>query len=134
MATSRCWTGPPTRRFIKVKQYLLSVYQPDGAPPPPEVLGPIMEKVDKWRAELQASGAWVFGGGLEAASTATVLRVADGEVVMTDGPFTEGKEHLGGVSVITAADLDEALDWGRQFTEITGLPLEVRPVRDSGQA
>jgi hypothetical protein len=117
-----------------MKQYLLSVYQPDGAPPPPEILGPMMEKVDKWRAELQASGAWVFGGGLEAASTATVLRVAGGEVVMTDGPFTEGKEHLGGVTVISVADLDEALHWGRQFTEITGLPLEVRPVRDSGQA
>jgi hypothetical protein len=117
-----------------MKQYLLSVYQSDGAPPPPDVLGPIMEKVGKWRAELQATGAWVFGGGLEAASTATVLRLAGGEVVMTDGPFTEGKEHLGGVTVINVADLDEALDWGRQFTEITGLPLEVRPVVDAGQA
>jgi len=117
-----------------MKQYLLSAYQRDGGPPPPEVLGPIMEKVGKWRAELQAAGAWVFGGGLEAASTATVLRVSGGEVVMTDGPFTEGKEHLGGITVITAADLDEALDWGRQFTDITGLTVEVRPVRDSGQA
>jgi len=117
-----------------MKQYLLSVYQPTSAPPPPEVLGPIMEKVDKWRSELQAAGAWVFTGALEAPSTATVLRVSGGEVVMTDGPFTEGKEHLGGFSVISAADLDEALDWGRQFAEITGLALEVRPVRDGNQA
>jgi hypothetical protein len=114
-----------------MKQYLLSVYQPDGAPPPPDVLGPIMEKLGKWRAELQASGAWVFGGGLEASTTATVLRVSGGDVIMTDGPYTEGKEHLGGITVISAADLDEALHWGRQFAEITGLPLEVRPVVDA---
>ena len=118
-----------------MKQYLLSVYQPDTARPSPEVLGPIMEKVGKWRGELQAAGAWVFGGGLEAASTATVLRASGGDVIMTDGPFTEGKEHLGGISVIWAADLDEALNWGRQFAEITGLPLEVRPVAvDTAQA
>jgi hypothetical protein len=117
-----------------MKQYLLSVYQADGVTPSPEVLGPIMEKVGKWRAELQAAGAWVFGGGLEAPSTATVLRVSGGDLVMTDGPYTEGKEHLGGVTVIRAADLDEALDWGRQFAEITGLPLEVRPVQDAAQA
>jgi hypothetical protein len=113
-----------------MKQYLLSVYQPDGAPPPPEVLGPIMAKVGKWRGELEAAGAWVFTGALQPASTATVLRISDGEVVMTDGPFTEGKEHLGGFTVIAVADLDEALDWARQFAEITGLPLEIRPVYD----
>ena len=111
-------------------QYLLSVYQPDTDPPPPEQLGPIMAKVGKWRAELEAAGAWVFTGALQPASTATVLRISGGEVVMTDGPFTEGKEHLGGFTVIAVADLDEALDWARQFAEITGLPLEIRPVYD----
>ena len=111
-----------------MKQYLLSVYQPDGGPPPPDVLGPIMEKVGNWRDELEAAGAWVFTGALQPGSTATVLRVSGGEVVMTDGPFTEGKEHLGGFTVIQVADLDEALKWGRQFAEITGLTLEVRPV------
>ena len=69
-------------------QYLLSVYQPDGAPPSPQVLGPIMQKVHAWNNELKAAGAWVFTGGLHPASTATVLRVTDGDVVMTDGPFT----------------------------------------------
>jgi hypothetical protein len=113
-----------------MKQYLLSVYQPDGAPPPADVLGPIMEKVGNWRDELEAAGAWVFTGALQPGSTATVLRVRGGEVVMTDGPFTEGKEHLGGFTVIQVADLDEALKWGRQFAEITGLALEVRPVYD----
>jgi hypothetical protein len=118
------------KEVYAMKQYLLSAYQPDGAPPPTEVLGPIMAKVGKWRAELEAAGAWVFTGALQPASTATVLRISGGDVIMTDGPFTEGKEHLGGFTVIAAADLDEALDWARQFAEITGLPLEVRPVYD----
>ncbi|MGH3303548.1 MAG: YciI family protein [Streptosporangiaceae bacterium] len=109
-------------------QYLISVYQPDTNPPPPDVLGPIMEQVAKWRSELEAAGAWVFTGGLQPPSTATVLRVRDGEVVITDGPFTEGKEHLGGFTVIRAADLDEALRWSQQFAEIAGLPVEVRPL------
>ncbi len=113
-----------------MKQYLISVYQPDTAPPPPEVLGPIMAKVGTWRAELEAAGAWVFTGGLEAPSTATVLRGSGGGVVMTDGPFAEGKEHLGGFTVIKVGDLDEALSWSRKFAEITALPVEVRPMVD----
>jgi hypothetical protein len=130
MATSRPHVRPADTEVDPMKQYLLSVYQPDGAPPPPEVLGPIMTKIGEWRDELEAAGAWVFTGALQPASTATVLRITGGDVVMTDGPFTEGKEHLGGFTVIAAADLDEALDWARQFAEITGLPLEVRPVYD----
>jgi len=113
-----------------MKQYLISVYQPDTAPPPPEVLGPIMQRVAAWRRELEAAGAWVFTGGLQPPSTATVLRVRDGEAVLTDGPFTEGKEHLGGFTVVRAADLDEALAWSRKFCDITGLPVEVRPLAD----
>ncbi len=110
--------------------YLLSVYQPDGDAPPPEVLDPIMERVGTWNAGLKAAGAWVFTGGLHPPSTATVLTPADGEIVITDGPFIEGKEHLGGFTVIAVPDLDAALDWARQFTEITGLPVEVRPAYD----
>ena len=108
-------------------QYLLSVYQPDGPPPPPEVLDPIMKQVQAWRDELEAAGAWVFTGGLYPAETATVLRPPGGGALITDGPFTEGKEHIGGFTVIRAADLDEALSWGRKLTEITRLPVEVRP-------
>jgi hypothetical protein len=111
--------------------YLLSVYQPDGQTPPPEVLGPIMEQVGAWNAKLKAAGAWVFTGALHPPSTATALRPANGEIVITDGPFIEGKEHLGGFTVIDAPDLDAALDWARQFTEITGLPVEVRPAYES---
>jgi hypothetical protein len=109
-------------------QYLLSVYQPDGPPPPPEVLDPIMKQVQAWREELEAAGAWVFTGSLYPPGTATVLRPQpDGGLFTTDGPFAEGKEHIGGFTVIRAADLDEALSWGRKFTEITRLPVEVRP-------
>jgi hypothetical protein len=111
-------------------QYLIGAYQPDTAPPPPEVLGPIMERLATWRGDLQAAGAWVFAAGLQPPSSATVLRVRDGEVVITDGPFTEGKEHLGGFTVIQVADLDAALNWSRQFSEITGLPVEVRPIAE----
>jgi hypothetical protein len=113
-----------------MKQYLISVYQPDSGTPPPEVLGPIMERVTAWRRDLEAAGAWVFTAGLQPATTATVLRVRDGEAIITDGPFTEGKEHLGGFSVIRAADLDEALAWSRKFCDITGLAVEVRPLVD----
>ena len=110
-------------------QYLLTMYQPDGDPPPPEVLGPMMEKIAAWRQDLQAAGAWVFTGGLHPASTATVVRSQHGDVVMTDGPFAEGKEHMGGFTVISVADLDAALEWGRQIAEISTLPCEVWPLR-----
>jgi hypothetical protein len=110
-----------------MKQYLLSVYQPDGDPPPPEILGPIMETLETWNNDLKAAGAWVFTGGLAPPSTATVLRATDGSLAMTDGPFAEGKEHLGGFTVIVAPDLDAALAWGSRLAEITTLPIEVRP-------
>lgn len=110
-----------------MKQYLLSIYQPDGDPPPPEFLDEVMARVGAWDAEVKAAGAWVFSAGLHPASTATVVRSRDGDALMTDGPFTEGKEHLGGFTVITAPDLDAALDWGRKLAEATTLPIEVRP-------
>jgi len=111
-----------------MKLYLLSVYQPDGDPPPPEVLEPIMRKVHALREELQAAGAWVFSGGLHAPSTATVVRARDGDIVTTDGPYIEGKEHIGGFTVIKAPDLDAALEWGRKTATATTLPIEVRPI------
>lgn len=110
-----------------MKNYLLSVYQPDGPIPAPEVLGPIMAAVDTLNAEMQAAGAWVFGGGLFPPDTATVLKVQDGEVGMTDGPYVEGKEHLGGFTIVQAPDLDAALEWGRRLAAATTLPIEVRP-------
>jgi hypothetical protein len=110
-----------------MKQYLISVYEPDGTPPPPEILDPIMAGIEAIRADLRAEGAWVFSGGLHAPSTATVLRASDGDVLVTDGPFAEGKEHLGGFTIIKAPDLDAALAWGRRYALVIGLPIEVRP-------
>ncbi|MBO3751648.1 hypothetical protein J5X84_36715 [Streptosporangiaceae bacterium NEAU-GS5] len=108
------------------QQYLLTIYQPDG--PPPDDIGEIMRDVNQATADLKASGAWVFNGGLHPASTATVVRARSGaEALMTDGPYTEGKEHVGGVVIIQAADLDAALVWARRMAEATRLPIEVRP-------
>jgi hypothetical protein len=117
-----------------MKRYLLNVMQPDGDPPPPEVLGQIMQELDVLNQELRAAGAWVFQGGLHPPSTATVLRPAGGDVLITDGPFTEGKEHVGGFSVIAAPDLDAALEWGRRLALATTLPIEVRPFRGDTEA
>lgn len=110
-------------------QYLLSVIQPAGEPPPPEDLEPIMRAVGALQEEMRAAGVWVFAGGLHDPSTATVVRVEDGEVLMTDGPWIEGKEHVGGFTIIRAPDLDAALEWGRKAAQATTLPIEVRPFR-----
>jgi hypothetical protein len=117
-----------------MKQYLLSVYQPDGDPPPPEVLGPIMRDLDALNQEMKAAGAWVFTAGLHPVSTATVVRVKDGDVFMTDGPFAEGKEHLGGFTIIKAPDLDAALEWAGKMARAIGLlPIEVRPLQGEAE-
>jgi hypothetical protein len=116
-----------------VKQYLLSVYQPDGDRPPPEFLEKVMRDVDTLNDELKAAGAWVFAGGLHPPDTATVLRVCGSDVLTTDGPFTEGKEHIGGFTVIKAPDLDAALEWGRKLTRATTLPIEVRPFQGEAE-
>ena len=112
-------------------QYLLSMIQPDGPIPPAEVLGPIMQEVQAVRNEMKSAGAWVFSGGLHPPSTATVVRYQGGEWFMTDGPFAEGKEHIGGVMVIRVPDLDAALEWARKLSRATTLPIEVRPFRES---
>ncbi len=116
-----------------MKQYLLSVYQPDGPPPPSVDMGKVMRDVDALTRELKAAGAWVFAGGLHPASTATVVRLKDGDVLTTDGPYAEGKEHIGGFTIIKAPDLDAALEWGRKLTRATTLPVEVRPFQDGAE-
>jgi hypothetical protein len=120
-----------------MKQYLLSIYQPDGDAPPPEILEKVMRDVNALVEETKAAGVWVFNGGLHPPSTATVVRYQRGEVLITDGPFAEGKEHIGGFLIIKAPDLDAALEWaGKAARALTlvgrgyidgGLPIEVRP-------
>lgn len=111
-------------------QYLLTVYQPDGEPPPPDELDRIMRDVDAVDEETRAAGVWVFAGKLHPPSTATVLRATGDDVLVTDGPYVEGKEHVGGFTIINAPDLDVALDWARKFAKATTLPIEVRPFQD----
>jgi hypothetical protein len=117
-----------------MKQYLLSVYQPDGPTPPTEFLEPIMRNLAVLNDEMRRAGAWVFAAGLHPPDTATVVRARDrgpdAELVTTDGPFTEGKEHIGGFTIIRAADLDAALAWaGRLARVVSPLAIEVRPMQ-----
>ena len=111
-------------------QYLLSVFQPDGEPPGPEILEPIARGLEVLNRDMREAGAWVFSGGLCPPSTATILRAKDSDVLMTDGPFVEGKEHLGGFTIIEAPDLDAALVWGRRMAQVITLPIEVRPFQE----
>ena len=108
-------------------QYLLSVMQPVGPTPPAEVLGEMAERLDALNRDLRKAGSWVFSGGLHQPDTATVVRAKDGEIVLTDGPFAEGKEFLGGFTIVDVDDLDAALEVAGQLAEITTLPIEVRP-------
>jgi hypothetical protein len=113
-----------------VTQYLLSIYQPDGPAPAPEVMERVARDLHVLNEELKASGSWVFTGGLHAPSTATVVHARAGDVITTDGPYVEGKEHIGGFWIITAPDLDAALEWAGKATRATTLPIEVRPFQD----
>jgi len=109
-------------------QYMLAVHSVDGAPQPsPEEMQTAFAQVDRVNAELQSAGAWVFGGGLLPPESATVVRVQSGATTMTDGPFAETKEQLGGFWVIECKDLDEALAWAEKCAEACMNPVEVRP-------
>jgi len=109
-------------------QYLLSIYQPDGGVPDAETVARFTAGLHRLNEELRESGSWVFTGGLHAASSATVVRAGG---LVTDGPYVEGKEHIGGIYVISAPDLDAALSWARKAAEATTLPIEVRPFVDA---
>jgi hypothetical protein len=113
-------------------QYLLSVHSvEDEQPPSAAEMERTYRDVDTLNEELQTAGAWVFAGGLHPPATATVVRVSDGEVLTTDGPFAETKEQLGGFWVIQAADLDAALAWAAKATRACGAPVEVRPFQEN---
>ena len=108
--------------------YLLSVcYPADAVQPPPDELTRIMAATEQVHAALVAEGRWVFGGGLADVSTSTTVSATADDVVITDGPFIEAKEQIGGFSVIEAADLDEAIEWARRTSAATTTPIEVRP-------
>lgn len=116
-------------------QYLLSVHSNEAdATPSPEVMERAYAQVDKFNEQIKASGNWVFGGGLHPVTTATVVDATGAEVVTTDGPFVESKEHLAGFWIVEADDLDGALDLARRGSEACGGPVEVRPFQDDSGA
>ena len=112
-------------------QYLLSVHSVDGEAGEPmtdEQMRQSYQQVMALQAEMKSAGAWVFGGRLHEPGTATVVRTSGGgEVLTTDGPFAESREHLGGFYIIEDADLDAALAWAGKVTDTTRRPIEVRP-------
>ena len=117
--------------------YLLSVHSVEGEVRDPlteEEMRQFMERVGVLEDELESAGAWVFGGRLHETDTATVVRVSDGEVLTTDGPFAESKEHLGGFYIIEVEDLDAALGWASKVTSAIKAPIEVRPFWDKPEA
>ena len=114
-----------------MKQYLLSVSHDWNAPmPPAEEMQKSFDQVDALNREMRDAGVWVFAGGLMPPSSATVVRAEKGQVLTTDGPYVETKEQLGGFWVITAADLDEALDWGQRASAACMGAVEVRPFQE----
>src|SRR5262245_25924109 len=95
-----------------MKKYLLSVcYRAEGTPRAPEAVKKRPRDVMALRDGMKAAGVWVFGGGLYPPASATVLRQQNGQPVVTDGPFIESKEQIGGITIVKAPDLDAALVW-----------------------
>jgi hypothetical protein len=116
------------RKDRRMPLYLLSVCYPSGGQPPSsEKLAQITTDVTAVTEAMNKAGAWVFGGGLHDPSSATTVFEQDGNAVLTDGPFIESKEQIGGITIIEVADLDEALDWATQVSRATTTPIEVRP-------
>jgi hypothetical protein len=112
-------------------QYLLTVHMVEGAPEPsPQEMQKAYADVDTLNTQIQAAGAWVFAGGLHPPTIATVVRASGEELVVTDGPFVAGKEHVGGFWIIDVADLDAALAWAGKATVACNAPVEVRPFQD----
>jgi hypothetical protein len=109
-------------------QYVLNMIQPVGVVPPPEVLEPVMRELTALNEEMKAAGAWVFAAALHQPEASTVVRADGDDVLVTDGPYAEGKEFVGGFDLVQADDLDGALAWAGRIARIVGLPIEVRPV------
>jgi hypothetical protein len=116
-----------------MSRYMLSVHSVAGQvrePMPAEEMQHSWQQINMLEAEMKSSGAWVFSGRLHEPDTATVVRVANGEVLTTDGPYAEAREHLGGFYIVNAVDLDAALALAAKVTRVIGAPIEVRPFAD----
>ncbi len=117
-------------------QYLLAVHNVEGENPyaTDEDMQKAFAAVDAFNVQLQEQNVWVFGGGLQPPSTATVVDARGGDLLVTDGPFAEAKEQLGGFWIIDAPDLDAAMKWAAEGSAACGNPVEVRPFQDEPSA
>jgi hypothetical protein len=115
-----------------MKTYLISLFSPDGPPPAEVDLGRIITDLEVVNDEIRAAGSWVFAGGLGDQASATTIRKSDAvaDAVLTDGPFIEAKEHLGGFTIVRSDDYDVVLGWAERIAGVTGPPVEVRPFVD----
>ncbi len=113
-----------------MRQYLLGVYSDESAPVSDEQMQAAYKAVDEFNRELMETGAWVFAGGLQPLASSSVVRAQGGQVVVTDGPFAETKEQIGGFWVVAAADLDAALELAARGARACGWPVEVRPFQE----
>lgn len=114
-----------------MSRYILSVIEPTGGTVPDNI-DEIVRDVTELDDAMKQAGIWVFAAGLHGPQSATTIRHDEnGQLLMTDGPFAEGKEHVGGFSVIEVPDLDSALDWARRLAKATTLPVDVRPFREA---
>jgi hypothetical protein len=114
-------------------QYLLSAHSVEGQAREPmtqEEMTSLMGRIQALEEEMKSAGAWIFGGRLDQPDAATVVRVSDGVVLSTDGPFAETKEHLGGFYIIEAADRDAALSWASKTAGCVNTAIEVRSFWD----
>ena len=118
-------------------EYLLSVHIAQGEvhrPMTKEEMQESYKEVQALEREMKSAGAWVFGGRLHDPDTATVVRVSGNDVLTTDGPFVESKEHLGGFYIVEAGDLDAALSWASKTADCVKTAIEVRPLWDPREA
>jgi len=110
-------------------QYLLALYRADDEVIPPERSRQVWAGVNALGDKMTDAGAFVFKGGLHGGTeSATVVRQSGGDFLVTDGPYTETKEHLAGFWIINAADLDAALEWAKLASAAELRPIEVRPL------
>jgi hypothetical protein len=118
-------------------KYLLSVHSVEGAPRQPmtdDEMKKMMTDVRTLEDDMKSTGAFVFGGRLEPAQSAAVVRVADGETLRTDGPFAETKEHLGGFYILEAEDVAAALMWASRTADCVRTSIELRGFWEEGQS
>ncbi len=114
-----------------MKTYLLSLFTPNEPPPADLDLASVMAQIERVNDEIRAAGGWVFAGGLGDRAAATTVTVkASGSALLTDGPYAEVKEHLGGLSIVRSDDYDRVLGWAERIAQATGFPVEVRPFVD----